>query len=279
MQVLPPSGNGKHPAPRSARGAVVLRGAPPPERPATRFPDPLPGGGGWDGLLFTLGRGTIFGFTLMRVLGFVVVLTAVTWALRPLWGGGWVALALLGGLGIVALARMAAARRNFVRFDEEDGTAPTAAPLGVPEKLPIYLWGNLEVQGRVRSFAALPSFYRTFATREHALIGLVQAPSRMGVSRLPDLDAGLWYAFCRPEQMIALRSGSAAWGTKRYPALALTYSAARALPNGRAQQSVETIYIAAREEETVRRLWSDLAVEQSAAQVRNRHAAPHDESK
>ena len=37
--------------------------------------------------------------------------------------------------------------------------------------------------------------------------------------------------------------------------------------------------IAAREEETMRRLWSDLAVEQSAAQVRSRHAAPHDESK
>jgi hypothetical protein len=38
----------------------------------------------------------------------------------------------------------------------------------------LYITGALSVEAKVRSFTALPGFYRSFATREHVLIGRVQ---------------------------------------------------------------------------------------------------------
>lgn len=261
MQPQPPSTNGNHPAPRTPRGAVVVRAPVGGIQSPTLFPAPLPAGG-TDDLLFTFGRGAFLGFPLGRVITFVVILLALTLALRRFPGGGWVASALLAALAIVVLARTLAARRGFVRFFAEAGDGEVAAEaLPGRDKLPIYLWGNLEVQGRVRSFAALPGFYRTFATREHALIGQVVSNPRLGVAKLADVDAGLWYAFCTPEQVLSLRSGRVGWGRATYAAIALERRTARTQASGRTQYAVETLYLAAHEPETIQRILADLAVE------------------
>jgi hypothetical protein len=277
LHPTPPSTNGKHPAPRSERGAVVHSSPRVPQ--PTRFPPALPGGG-VDWLLFTLGRGTFLGFPLLRVIVFVVIFVAVLFMLRPQAGGWWAAALLLLMLALVALARMAAARRNFVHFREDaagvrepgDGVVP-AAPLPVEEKLPVYLWGNLDVHEKVRRFAALPAFYRTFATREHALIGHVVSMSKLGVAALPDLDAGLWYAFCRPEQLFDVRAGTVRWGQADWPALALIYRTERARPGGRKQSTLETLFVAARDGETVQRVLADLNVERRDTHAAERTAA------
>ncbi len=272
MQLQPPSSNGTHAAPHIERGAVVVPGPTPvqsqPQRPPTRFPEPLPGGGG-DDFLYTLARGAFFGFPLKRVVPIVVVFIAVAWLLRPLPGGIGVAGVLLAALALLTLVRALAARRHYVRFAEgplaHAGAAITPASLHPNDKVPIYLWGELEVQGRVRSFAALPGFYRTFATREHALIGLVVSVQRLGLARLPDMDAGLWYAFCTPEQIVSLRTGTVLWGKGRYPAIALARHTAPPQSKGRTQQRVEMLYIGTREAATLQRIWADLVVEQDGA--------------
>ncbi len=279
MQMQPPSTNGTHPAPRAERGAVAIQPRPaarPAQQAVTRFPAALPGGGlsQW---LFTMGRGTFLGFPLLRVLTFVLVFVALTWLLRWLPGSPWVAIALLAAPIVVALAHTAAARRSFVGFTPDvDAVAVVAEPLAAAEKLPVYLWGRLEVQERVRSFVALPGFYRTFATREHACIGLAISKSKLGVAALSDLDAGLWYAFCTPTQLISVRTGSVTWGRMRYPALALAYHVQRAHASGRTQKGVETLYIATADDATRKRILADLTVEEASqrGQIRQ-HADRH----
>ncbi len=261
MKIEPPSTNGSQTAPGNMHGAVVL-----PVRPAARavtvFPEALPAGGpnAW---LFLLGRGAFLGIALQRVVIFIVGILAIGLVLLRVPGGGWPALFLLGALGIVLIARSFAARSNYVHFVADVARAPfvEAAPLPTREKLPVYIWGRLEVEGKVGRFAALPGFYRTFASREHAIIGLAASRSWLGISTLIDLEEGLWYAFCAPEDLQEVCTGSIRWGGVRYSALALQRCTARTNANGRIKKRIETLYLATSDSSTRDRILADLAVD------------------
>lgn len=66
-------------------------------------------------------------------------------------------------------------KRDFVNFQAT--ALPTTSPslLNPAHKLPIYATGLFSVENKYQRYTWLPGFYRTFATREHALLCQVAA--------------------------------------------------------------------------------------------------------
>ena len=72
----------------------------------------------------------------------------------------------------------------------------------------LYATGTLGVQGRQLLFVELPGFYRTFATREHALLCRAQPRRWAAIVAWPEEEQGLWYAFFLPDQIMTIRAGA-----------------------------------------------------------------------
>lgn len=259
----PPNTNGHHAAPPApAGGAVRSIDAPVPARAPTVFPADL-GGFAPSLLLYKLGRGHFGGFSLLRWLWLAGGAAALAWPLG-LPGGVWVSGAMVILLAALTAARVAGARRFFVRFDDA-GALPDVTParMPVPEKLPVHVTGLLEVSGRVRPFTWLPGFYRTFATREHALLCQCRERRVLGIAQWPETETGLWYAFVQPDRLRAVRWGALSLGRHARPALAVEYAPENhaVLRRRRAQ---ETLYIACADEAQARRILADLLADSPA---------------
>ena len=155
----------------------------------------------------------------------------------------------------------AARRQGYVQFTPLP--APPVAPKPLPPnaKLPVYISGLLAVDTKARPFAGLPGFYRTFATREHVLIGQVRA-RRFGVAAWPPEEEGLWYAFFAAGHVHALRTGTVAFDRRSLPGFALDYTP----PPGhdgkqRRKPQRRTVYVAFPQPEDFQAALADLAVE------------------
>jgi len=196
------------------------------------------------------------------------VFIGAQWLLRgkpvlPAWH--WVVLVLLtlGGLGLLIL-RVWAARRSYVVFLPEPGLAPPPpAPLVQEAKIPLRATGRFDVQGRERLFVDLTAYWRTYASREHAVLA-IQHPSRfllLGHSR--DEDAGMWYAFIPPDAIAEVMPGALRYGRQVNPGLRLVYRRQPPVPEGkRPPKAVNaTIYLAFEEGAARERVWADLVAD------------------
>lgn len=149
------------------------------------------------------------------VMGLLLLAGAMTVGWLP---GGWVA-----GSGLLALVLLYWAvgsswrRRGYVAFAESPRPEVTPNPLAPSAKLPIRASGFFGVEGKHAHFTWLQGYFRTFATREHALLCLVQ-PDRVGlIASWPEKDIGMWYLFVKPGEVDRVR-----WGQVRYGGEALT---------------------------------------------------------
>ncbi len=181
------------------------------------------------------------------------------------WVAGWRApalgLALLFAAGTWLCERWAA-RRDYIIFAGQPAAAPTGHPLAPADKVPVQASGWFEVAGKRQSFACLPAFWRTFATREHAVMGLVRPGRFIAIGHVPDRDVGLWYVFFCPESLLELAPGRLAFGGESRRALRITY---QALTSGapkpawrRGPARVATVYLSFDDESSLRRVWADL---------------------
>lgn len=229
--------NGTPPAPH-----VATRGAA--SRQPTEFLPELPIDG-WLLRGYVFGRARLFGIALVRWFYLLLIGVALIWALLPLPGGwplgsGWLALAGAGWL-----AMRGARRRSFISFQPQSHAAPPALPMTPAQKMPCYITGLLNVEQKVRPFSVLPGFYRSFATREHALLCRVQARRFWSVATWPEEEVGLWYAFFTPEQIVAIAQGALRTTAATLPALAITYRPAPpAVGRQRGQPAPLTLYLA-----------------------------------
>ena len=140
----------------------------------------------------------------------------------PAWHWGVLALLILGGLALLAL-RGWAARRSYVVFEPESGSAPPAGRAMSPEdKAPVRATGRFEVNGRVSLFADLTAYWRSYASREHAVLA-IQHQTRFLIGRSPEEDAGMWYLFIQPEAVEGITPGRLRYGGRTDPALRVVY--------------------------------------------------------
>jgi hypothetical protein len=240
----------------------------------------------WRRLLYVFDRGQIVGLRVAGLLNTALLLSALVAVLRRP-GPAWVLAALLvaAAASLWLLVRRERSR-SFIRFVEEPFPLPAPRRLALAEKIPLYVTGALGVQGKLRPFTELPAFYRTFGTREHALLCQAQARRWGGIVGWPEDELGLWYAFFLPDQITAIRVGWLQGSRTGDPALAVTYRQAQA-PQGagnrppRSQPEskwrpplLATVYLAFPTAEDRQAVLADLLVD--ATEALRAHSAPQE---
>ena len=201
-------------------------------------------------------------------------LIVARWALRgqpalPAWHWLILVLLVLSGAAVVVL-RGWAARRSFGVFLPEPGLAlPAPAPLAPNDKIPLRATGRFDVQGRERLFADLPAYWRTYASREHAVLA-IQYPSRfllLGHSR--DEDAGMWYAFIPPAAIIEVMPGELRYGRQVCLGLRVIYRRQPPAMDGKRSPKavVATIYLAFEDDAKRVNVWADVVADGGVTSV------------
>lgn len=169
---------------------------------------------------------------------------------RHEWGGApldrWLAVGLVilaglgatglvpGGLATVILCAVClvllvvlqtiASRHSYVLFRAEGSPAlwdPAAPMLEAADKLPLHATGSFEVEDKQRDFTELPAFYRSFQTREHAVMALVPPSRLLMLASRPEREIGMWYMFFRNRELRRIEAGTLVFGTRERPALRL----------------------------------------------------------
>jgi len=205
------------------------------------------------------------GDTPLDVLGRNLLLAAATlillqWAVRgrpalPAWH--WVTLGLIvaAALGLVVL-RSAGARAGYVRFDAQAAhPAPAARAMSPADKAALFASGRFAVQEKKTVLANLMAYWRSFETREHAIMA-IQHASRFLLGSRPDDQVGMWYIFFRPEDVIEVMPGTVTFGATCRPGLRVTY---RSQPSEDAKKPVREVAYLAFESEVARAsVWADL---------------------
>jgi hypothetical protein len=257
----PPFLNGNHQAPQRGGGAFPLpTSAPPPPTTPTAFLADLSPYASLRTLLYHAVRQQVLNIALIRFGYAICLLAALAWTVSSLPGRWWVSLGWL----LLASASWTALRRwqgsDFVRFQPEAWPAVSPSPLQPQHKIALYATGEFDVEGKVCRFTYLPGFYRTFATREHALLCRVNARRFLGIATWPAEDNGLWYLFITPAAIENIRWGTLCFGDAPHPAIALDYR--RSVPavrkNAPERTTHHTVFLAAVDVAECQKILADL---------------------
>ena len=246
-----PSQNGYHKGPPVPSGSLGT----PPQR--TTFPvDTIPLSP--TVLLYNLSHFTLGELPLNRSLRWFLLFLAGLWLIGFLPGGRWISVGWLLLLLALEVWLFRWKRRDFVHFVESACPAVQAQALDAKIKIPIHATGLFRVETKSQRYTWLPGFYRTFATREHALLCQVAARSFFKLGRWPEAEIGLWYVFFQPETIQQVRWGMLHFGAHLRPALAITYQILENPPKRRQDPPSETIYLAFQQVEEGAAILADL---------------------
>jgi len=210
--------------------------------------------------LYNAHRHELGGAPLSRwliILLFLIALIGVTGLVPGRW---WISGASLWlAMGLIA-AIVSLRRRDFVRFEDEAPPAIPAARLNPNDKIAVNVTGLFSVEGQEARYTGLPGFYRTFTTREHALLCLVRDRRFLKIGRWPALTTGMWYIFFTPEITRTVRYGRLHFGKKPAPAVAVDYEIR--VPNSsrfrRDKVVNKSVYITCQNEQNALRIFGDL---------------------
>lgn len=173
-------------------------------------------------LSYQVNRHHWMGAPLDRWAAVGLVMLAGLFAIRWLPGGavGVALCALL--LAALLLLRRLAARRYFQVFVAEGEPArrrPAAAMLDPADKLLLRATGGFEVEGRNRDFTELLAYFRSFETREHAVMAICPPSSFVGIGAWPGHEIGMWYMFFKNTEIQRIVPGQVEFGRANRPAL------------------------------------------------------------
>ena len=164
--------------------------------------------------------------------------------------------------------------RDYVQFLESAPPAVTPKPLAPSDSVPIHASGYFTVEEKSERFTWLQGYFRTFATREHAVICLVQ-PKRFLLAEWPEKDVGMWYVFFFPKAVRKIRYGTVSYGRVTQTCLAIEHEIH--IPKrgrfSRERTVQETILLASPAEEDTRQILADLLHDRHA----KREGAPRQE--
>lgn len=177
----------------------------------------------------------------------------------PAWHWAVLALILLSALGLLYLRRWAG-RRMYVQF-LADSTArpPVARALAAEDKVPVRATGHFEVEGKAHFFADLMAYWRTFHSREHAVMAIVPRSRFLLLGAVPERLLGMWYVFFKPETIEEIAAGTLAFGSARRPALRVTYRVpATGRTRGQSHPRSQVVYLSFADEAERGQVWADL---------------------
>ncbi len=212
------------------------------------------------------GAWTLTRWTLTLTFGAAAIILA-QWVLRgrpglPAWHWLSLGLLLLAGVGFTVLWAWAE-RQGYVAFQAESGlAAPLAQTLAPEDKVQVYATGCFEVNTRIRLFTDLLAYWRTFGSREHAVMAIVHRSRFLLLGRLPDEHVGMWYIFFGPQDILRIAPGRLAFGPRKGPALRVDYRYTPPAKEGKRSPKpvVATVYLRFTDEATRGQVWADLLV-------------------
>ncbi|MEZ4770740.1 MAG: hypothetical protein R2844_20265 [Caldilineales bacterium] len=151
-----------------------------------------------------------------------LIILAGLFAIRWLPGGaaGVAVCGLL--LAALLLLRSLASRRFYVIFEAEGGSVgrrADAVMLDPSDKLMLRATGRFEVEGKNQEFTELLAYFRSFETREHAVMAICPPSRFLEVGGWPDHEIGMWYMFFKHNEIRQILPGALAFGRSHRPAL------------------------------------------------------------
>ncbi|NOZ51111.1 MAG: hypothetical protein GXP37_13865 [Chloroflexi bacterium] len=160
--------------------------------------------------------------SLFAWLVFALLLLAPLPIVGYLPGGAGLSVVLVGLAMGFGVSRWWGRRHLYVHFVPTASLIPNRPqpPLRPGDKLLLHVVGYLGVEGKEADFTGLIAYYRTFETREHAVMAR-QTPSRFWWGRTPGRLLGMWYYFVQPHELRRVVEGQVYFGAQPQPALRL----------------------------------------------------------
>ena len=172
-------------------------------------------------------------------------------------GGVTIAGVMLGLILVLLFSQWWAKRRYYVAFrplafaDEAVSSLPLLSP---KDKVLLRATGFFVVEGDNKRLTDLVAYYRTFETREHAIMARKTPGRFLGLGRsMPDIR-GMWYIFISPESLQKVTVGNLYFGPTPQPALRLDYK--RFNNKGAAKNAVA--FLSFETEHSLRLVFNDL---------------------
>jgi hypothetical protein len=139
--------------------------------------------------------------------------------------GGWLTAGVAAALiiGTIAGYRYWVVK-DFVDFQQAEMPLVTPTTLSPSAKLFILASGYFSVEDTHRHFAWLQGFFRTFPSREHAVICLSKPTSFLRLGRSPAAQAGMWYCFFKPEAVVDIGWGDIRFGNESLSGLVVIHT-------------------------------------------------------
>ncbi len=180
----------------------------------------------------------VLGRNLALLAAAIILLQWLVRGRPPLPAWHWLILGLivLAAVGLIAL-RAWAARAGYARFTPQlRAKSPAPLAMAPDDKEAAFATGRFEVEAKAGYLANLTAYWRTFGSREHAVMA-IQHPSRFLLGTLPGEHVGMWYAFFKPEEVVDVAAGTVAFGATRRPGLRIFYSASTPFGGQEAQEA------------------------------------------
>jgi len=126
---------------------------------------------------------------------------------------------------LLSLASRYARRRYYVHFLPESPKPPDDPPLPLwpQDKLLHHASGHFEVEDKAGDWTRLIAYYRTFETREHAIMARLTPSRFLKLGEFPPQHLGMWYRFITPENLLDVASGQIYANGEEEPGLRLRY--------------------------------------------------------
>lgn len=201
------------------------------------------------------------GITLFRWLNllFVGVILVAIIAATAYWVTGLsVILLVVAGMWLL---RRVYQHHDYIRFypkdvpfaDQGDRLSPSA-------KVPVHVTGLFAVEERNARFTWLPGFYRSFATREHALLCQHPETHFLKIAGCEPDNIGMWYVFFQPDEVKAIRWGEIMFGSTPRHCIAVDRMVEKKAKSRfrRDKITAESTYIAVTSIADGQRIWDDL---------------------
>ncbi len=209
-------------------------------------------------------RHYIFDIRLSSWLTFLLLLLAFLAWLGVIGGGAGLSLTLAALALILSLSRRWARGRYFVHFrpDKTNAAPGEQPPLWPEDKLLLRAAGHFFVRHKEHDFPNLIAYYRTFETREHAIMARNTPTRVLGLAHSNPEIEHMWYIFITPEALREVIRGELYFGARPKPALKLVYT--RPEKWGEPEESkkiVDVAYLSFDSEEDRRRVQADLMLD------------------
>ncbi len=189
--------------------------------------------------------------------------------------GGW----LTAGLALVLFAALIMGQhywqgKDFVEFQPAEMPLVAPATLPTSAKLPIWGSGYFSVENKHAHFTWLEGFFRTFPSREHAVICLNKPTSLLYFGQSPAGQIGMWYCFFRPEAVQEILWGEIRFGNESLPGLAVAHTVRLPRRNWfQAEKDVRKFtYLACSQREDALAILSDLLYDRYAAEAASKRS-------